>query len=371
MKNRMTCFGLSALAVAMSCGLAQAQLHNGVRTVFLQSSGADWGAPMNVAWDPSRSLYYTGGGGYSSNTATVNDTSGSVLSGIPVPGDLRAWNYNPNTGNLEMVTYAAQSGGGDYGFFSVGRDGSGYLDGTKSLVLSSMPGLADSQTMPAFDPVANVLYSGSVGSNSVNKVDRTNGSLISTINCSGGPGSNDTYSVGYDRDENWLMLFNNSSSSVMVFNGTSGAYIGSATTDIAAFFYGFGYANKQVWVYDSSRNGWQGYDIGARGSGCPSDFTATKSGTCPSASQVSWSGAPNNSVVRVLYTTNNGGGGNIPSGPCAGTRLCIGLGGITLHAQRFNSPGGSGNTPNFAAPCGLNIQLITETTCKTSNKVTL
>ena len=106
-------------------------------------------------------------------------------------------------------------------------------------------------------------------------------------------------------------------------------------------------------------------------SGCPSDFTATKSGSCPTSNMVSWSGAPANSVVRVLYTTNNGGGGNIPSGPCAGTRLCIGLGGITLHAQRFNSPGGSGNTPNFAAPCGLNIQLITETTCKTSNKVTL
>ncbi len=112
-------------------------------------------------------------------------------------------------------------------------------------------------------------------------------------------------------------------------------------------------------------------EIKATSSGCPSDFTATKSGTCPTASQIAWTGAPANSTVRVLYTTNNGGGGNIPSGPCAGTRLCIGLGGITLHAQRFNSPGGSGNTPNFAAPCGLNIQLITEGTCKTSNKVTL
>ncbi len=107
------------------------------------------------------------------------------------------------------------------------------------------------------------------------------------------------------------------------------------------------------------------------GGGCPSDFTATKSGTCPTASKITWSGAPNNSIVRVLYTTNNGSGGNIPSGPCAGTRLCIGLAGITLHSQTFNSPNGSGSTPNFAAPCGLNIQLITQTTCKTSNKVTL
>ncbi len=116
------------------------------------------------------------------------------------------------------------------------------------------------------------------------------------------------------------------------------------------------------------RHGFNSYML--RG-GCPSDFTATKSGSCPGSNMVSWTGAPANSVVRVLYTTNNGSGGNIPNGPCAGTRLCIGLGGITLHTQRFNSPGGSGNTPNFAAPCGLNIQLITENTCKTSNKVTL
>ena len=108
------------------------------------------------------------------------------------------------------------------------------------------------------------------------------------------------------------------------------------------------------------------------GGGCPSDFTATKSGTCPGPWQLTWSGAPANSTVRVLYTSNNGGGGNIPGGnPCAGTRLCIGLAGVTLHPQSFNSPGGSGSTPNFAAPCNLNIQLITQTSCKTSNKVTL
>jgi len=109
------------------------------------------------------------------------------------------------------------------------------------------------------------------------------------------------------------------------------------------------------------------------GGGCPSDFTATKSGTCPGPWQLTWSGAPANSTVRVLYTTNNGGGGNIPGGnPCAGTRLCIGLAGVTLHPRSLtSSPGGSGSTPNFAAPCNLNIQLITQTSCKTSNKVTL
>jgi len=119
--------------------------------------------------------------------------------------------------------------------------------------------------------------------------------------------------------------------------------------------------------WDMSR----GIDCGG-GGGCPSDFTATKSGSCPTASKITWSGAPANSVVRVIYTQSNGSGGTIPNNsPCAGKQICIGLAGVTLHPQTFNSPSGSGSTPNFAAPCGLNIQLITQTSCKTSNKVTL
>ena len=109
------------------------------------------------------------------------------------------------------------------------------------------------------------------------------------------------------------------------------------------------------------------------GGGCPSDFTATKSGTCPTASKITWTGAPANSTVRVIYTSNNGSGGTIPPGnACAGKQICIGLAGVTLHGQslRSNAQGG-GSTPNFAAPCGLNIQLITQGSCKTSNKVTL
>ncbi len=160
---------------------------------------------------------------------------------------------------------------------------------------------------------------------------------------------------------------------VVTASGTNGvgAPLSNGNTFLQSNY--FGYPLPTDWRNLLGSGNWDvsyGIDCGG-GGGCPSDFTATKSGSCPSSNMVSWTGAPSNSVVRVLYTTNNGSGGNIPSGPCAGKQLCIGLGGITLHAQRFNSPSGSGNTPNFTAPCGLNIQLITETSCKTSNKVTL
>lgn len=119
--------------------------------------------------------------------------------------------------------------------------------------------------------------------------------------------------------------------------------------------------------WDMSR----GLDCG--GGGCPSDFTATKGGSCPGGNSLTWSGAPANSSVRVVYTSNGGSGGTIPpNSPCPGTTLCIGLAGVTLHPQVLHSNGsGSGSIPNFSAPCGLHLQLITQSSCKTSNAVTL
>jgi hypothetical protein len=364
-KVQMQQLALSTIALAMSAGLAQAQLHDGVRTIFLQSGGSNWGAPMNVAYDPGRDLYYTGGGGFPANDATVLDGNGNIVSTNQVPADLRSWFYNPNTGNLELVSYNAVGGGGDYGFFTCGRDGSGYLDGTKTLVLANMSGLNGSQTMPAFDPVANVLYSGTSGSTTVNKVDRATGSLISTISCTGGPGSNGGYSVGYDGDENWLMLFDSTGSRVMVYDGTSGAYIGSAAVDLTYANYGFGYANKQVWVYDSNRNGWQGYDIGAGGG---SAYRCSITGSCPGTVNVAWSGAQPSQQQYIIFAGNTGSV-TIPNGPCSGTVLGLGAQNIRL-VNTISTGSGSSNVNGQAGTgaCGGYLQLVTiANPCETSN----
>lgn len=111
-------------------------------------------------------------------------------------------------------------------------------------------------------------------------------------------------------------------------------------------------------------------EVKASGGGCPSDFSLTKTGTCPSSVTLTWSGAPANSTVRILYTTSNNGGGTIPPGnACAGTTLCIGLQGVTLHPQSLR--GASGSVSPNAAPCNLKVQFITQGTCKTSNMVDL
>lgn len=365
LKNRTCQVGLSIVVLTAACSGAQAQLHDGVRTVFLQSSGSNWGAPMNVAYDPNLDLYYTGGGGFPSNSATVNNANGTIAYTTTVPVDLRAWSHNPSTGKIEAVTYNCVNGdGATYGFFSIGRSG-GNLDGTKTTILNSMPGLNGDQTMPAFDPAANVLYSGSYASNTVNKVSRTNGSLISTITCSGGPGSNTTYSVGYDADENWLMLFDSAGSRVMVFDGSSGAYIGSAATDVTNTYYGFGYCNKQVWVYDGARNGWQGYDIGAGGG---SAYRCSVSGSCPGTVTVAWRNATPNKQQGIVFASNTGSY-RVPSGPCQGTTLGLGTRNLQL-VNTVSTGSGSGQVNGNAgtSACRGYIQLVTVSNpCKTSN----
>jgi hypothetical protein len=326
---------------------------------------------MNVAYDPVLDVYYTGGGGYNVNSATVNNPDGTILHATNVAADLRSWFYNPNTGNLELMSYSANSGDGvNYGFFTMGRSGSN-LDGSKTLIRASSPGLTDEQTMPAYDSDADELYSCSAGLTSVRKLRRSDGGLISTINCTGAPGSNDSYSVGYDSDENWIMLYSSSPSRVMVFDGTSGAYIGSAACDISMQnFYGFGYSNKQVWLYDQNRNGWQGYDIGAGGGG-GFDLTIDMPGGCPGAITVSWTGSPGTGL-QALVIGNSLGSTTIPGTyPCPGTVLGV-QGGVQLvdPPGYFNNQGGAGSISgnvNSGAVCGKYLQLVKGGTCETSD----
>lgn len=104
---------------------------------------------------------------------------------------------------------------------------------------------------------------------------------------------------------------------------------------------------------------------------CPYDFTATLGGNCPSSNTLSWTGAPANSTVRVLYTRNDGWSGTFWN-TCPGKRLCVGLAGVIIHEGAYRSDGnGAGSIPSFTALCGLHLQLITQSSCKTSNRIDL
>jgi hypothetical protein len=111
--------------------------------------------------------------------------------------------------------------------------------------------------------------------------------------------------------------------------------------------------------------------VTATSGGACNDFAITQGGSCPGPMTISWTGAPVGVTKRVIYTSSGGSGGVIPPGnPCAGTTICIGLAGVTLHPASL--PGtASGTSPNFNAPCGLRVQLIGQGSCETSNALVL
>ena len=262
-------FGL-VVATGLVAG-ATAQPIDGVRTIFLDSPTQNWGAPMNVAYHPGFDQYYTGGGGFGTNSGAVFDGAGNLVQDSDVVVDLRALNYNANTGELEAATYNAVNGGADYGLYSIGLDGSGHYDATSAELLASVPGLIDSQTMPAYNPDADVFYSGSNGNPNVNVADRSDGSFISSFSLDLNGRNNSTYAVGYDPDNGWIIIADTGLDQLHVFD-TSGNHLGSSNLDMdIAGGYGFGYTNGQAFVWDQSRTGWQGYRIKAD-DGCAADL---------------------------------------------------------------------------------------------------
>ena len=150
------------------------------RTVLLPRIIAG-NTPMNVAFHPGFQQYYASDGGNSSYTAWVYDLGGAVVqTQQPVNIDVRAWNYNPATDLMEVVSFNALGGGAGRGLIDAELDGSGLLTGGTSTLLATMPGNISSQTMPAYDPINDVFYSRDSG-NTVNVVARSDGSLVDTI----------------------------------------------------------------------------------------------------------------------------------------------------------------------------------------------
>jgi hypothetical protein len=237
---------------------------------------------MNVTYDPVLQQYYGSSGGYNTSTDFVWSSNGTLLQNAAINVDSRALNYNPNTGNIEDVTFAANFGvPGVYGVFAVGRDGNGLYTGSNTQLLGSAPGLSDSQTMPAYNPSQNVLYALQGNSGTINVVSDATGNQVGTINLAvpGGVTLNGE-TLGFDSFFDVFVDINAQANEALVFN-SSGAYLGaSQLSGIGSTYgtFGMGYTNGQLFVYDYSNNSWDGFQI-FQPSPTPEPATATLLGT--------------------------------------------------------------------------------------------
>jgi len=241
-------------------------LNSATRTIFLDLDGNAVSVASPIAYHPGFGRYYGSGTGSPSVTGMVFGPSGGVpVSTVaPLNIDPRSWVYNANTAQLEVVSFNAISGGTDRGLILPGTDASGNLTGATTELLSDLPGLLGSQTAPAYDADADVFYSRS-DSNTVNIVNRSDGSLIGSINLdfvaagiSSVPDDGIVHLPGFD-----LLGVVDQATDVVALFDTSGNFELAAQLDIDVNSGSRrpGFANGQLFVFDEGRAGWQGYEI--------------------------------------------------------------------------------------------------------------
>ena len=253
MKTLVPMLVAGGLLVGSAAAYAVAVLPNAVPTINLSGSG-NGSTPMSIAYHPSFNQYYGALGGSASFSGFVWDAAGNLLgSQTPINIDSRSLNYNPNTGLIENVTFAAVGGGAGFGLFSMGLDGSGLFTGSNSgPILATLPGLNGSQTMPAYDAARNQLYSRASGA-TVNVVSRSTGGLLSVVNldlASAGSPVLQNNTIGYDAISDALIAVDVSNVRALVFD-LSGNFLGASDLPagtILSSSFSMGYANGQLFV---------------------------------------------------------------------------------------------------------------------------
>lgn len=259
-------FAIVAVALALGTSASAQPPAALSRTIFLDAGAHGFSVPSTVTHHPGFDRYYASDTGSPGFPAFVFGAGGGVaLQVLPALNiDARAWNYNANTGLLEVCSYDAVSGGAGRGLIQAQIDGGGNLTGGTATLLASVPGLADSQTAPAFDPGANVLYSRS-DSNTVNVVSRTDGTQVGTITldfAAAGASTVPDDGIVFHPGQGWLGVLD-SDLDVVHFFDLTGDHVGSSAVDIdiTGTARRPGFANEQIFVFDVARNGWQGYGV--------------------------------------------------------------------------------------------------------------
>ncbi|HDZ20428.1 hypothetical protein LCGC14_0161890 [marine sediment metagenome] len=246
------------LAAVIAAGLCLAPmparavpiLPNAVPTVVL--NGAE--PQSTIAYHPGTDKYYASDTGYLLSRGYVWDAAGTLLQTYtPLNIDVRAWNYNANTGNVELI---ANNPGG---LWTVGLGGGGLLNGSN---VSTLPAMATS-LQPAYDVNHDRFYSRNNGSN-VFVRSRVDGTFLAPITldlAAAGSPTLTSFFIGYDEAFDVLITVDHPNSRAMVF-ALDGSYLGASVLPVIATpaMYYTGYTNGQLFVTNQDPFGVYGVD---------------------------------------------------------------------------------------------------------------
>ncbi len=231
---------------------------------------------MAVAYDPTNSQYYGGGGGNPTCNGIVWGATGSVLQNfIPINVDIRGVNYNSNTGRIETLGYGSASGYGSAagygGLRQMGLNGSGLYTGANSLLLAQLSGITDDQSVAAYDAVRDVFYSTANQSPTVRIASHSTGLAVGSITLTGHSLSNVMLdAIGYDAVNDVLVEYDYAANQALVF-GIGGAFIGASQLSGSGYDhnYAMSYTNGMLFVGKGSGGGYEGFRILEAGSKVP------------------------------------------------------------------------------------------------------
>jgi hypothetical protein len=175
---------------------AQAQvLPEATVSIKMQLTQKPTSRPMTVAFIPSYQRYYVADGGLAPAPGEMNlimsnskvhifDAEGHYLNSAKPGYDNRSIYFNPNTKQLETITYNISSAAGfapNTGVFALELSETGDLKETSKDIYASNPAFGDAATMPTYNYDANVYYAKQERSNMVLVVDLKNRESIGQI----------------------------------------------------------------------------------------------------------------------------------------------------------------------------------------------
>lgn len=151
--------------------------------------------PMMVAFVPMYQRYYIADGGLapapgdldmivSKSKVHIFDVNGNYVNSAKPGYDNRSIYFNPNTKQLEVITYNISSAAGfapNTGVFSLDLSEAGDLKETSKDIYAYNPAFGDAATMPTYNYDAKVYYAKQERSNTVLVVDLKNRESIGQI----------------------------------------------------------------------------------------------------------------------------------------------------------------------------------------------
>jgi len=215
----------------------------------------------DVVFNPDQNLYYSMNTGSASYPIETYDINGTALSGPGSGFDYRGLWWNPVTSQLEGNGF----GSGDIVYQNLNAT-TGYAEaGTNFLFTSAQPDVHSSGALDV-DRYEIVYYF----NNQITRYDRTNNSLVGTLNVTGLPASvgtlnaNQIITTGCAGLDYALYDITNKT---LLFLDATGAYVSSsqlpasAPTNSSSGRDQVSFANNLLWLYDATASQWIAYDV--------------------------------------------------------------------------------------------------------------